>query len=222
MKIITRAVWDIESGVLLEEESFEHAGPMALCDRSQSKQVANQGMAQSAQNAQQGATAFGAANNSISDLQKQVKTFQASNPFKIGGEWDTSQRTINADTSNAGTNALQQQMALNAQRTGLNAASYAPSLAEAQRSAARDQAAAEAKAEQQRIGSEAAYNAEGVQMGTLAPDLQARLYGTATGGASGNLNPAASAAKTPGFMDTLIPSLIQGGATVGAAALKSS
>lgn len=217
MKITTRAVFDIESGALLEWEGFEYtdSGPLALCDRAQSKAVANQGMAQSAQNQQQGSESFSAGMSGVQDLQNQAQQFRRQNPYRIGGQFQRDQSQINADTSSAGTNSLNDAMKLNAVRTGQNEASYAPALAEAQRSASRDLATSEAKADQQRIASDVAYRQAAVGMSGLAPDLASRLYGTATGGASSNLNPAASAAKTPGFMDTLVPALISGGAEVG-------
>lgn len=216
MKIISRAVWDW-NGNLLEEESFDYPddAPLDLCDRAQSKQVANQGMTQSGISQGQATQAFNAGMSSAADYQNQVKNYRANNPYGIGGQFDQDQRTINADTSNAGTASLKAGMAQNAKNTGQNAASYAPALAEAQRSASRDLATAQSKADQQRIASGAAYDAQGIQMAGLAPDLYSRLYGTGESGTAANLNPAASAAKTPGFMDTLVPALISGGADVG-------
>lgn len=39
MKIITKCVVDLETGRIIQEESYEYSGPVALCDRSLGKQA---------------------------------------------------------------------------------------------------------------------------------------------------------------------------------------
>lgn len=204
MKIATKVVVDIESGLVLEWEGYDYHGPVDLCDRGTSKQVAQTGIANSKQDQANAQASLAGANQGASALQADVNAFKAANPYKIGGEADVDNRTILSNTSNAGSNSLADAMRLNATRTGQNGASYAPALAEAQRTASRDLATSSAQADQERIANDAKYRAQGVQFDTLSPDLQSRLYGTSIGAANGALNTAGSAAAaSPGFLDTL-------------------
>lgn len=171
--------------------------------RAEAKATNRQALATSKDYNQQADQSFGADNAAITNYQKSVSDFAAANPYGIGGQFQQDQSRINADTSNAGTNSLNDAMRLNAQRTGQNDASYAPALAEAQRKAARDQATSEATADQKRIQQDAIYRQQATQFASMTPDMYARLYGTSVGGSTGALGPAATTAVgSKGFGQT--------------------
>lgn len=208
---------------LIREERYEYDGPWSLCDRNTSKKVANQGMAQSAQDQQNAQKALSSTNSELTNYKSNLDNFMKFGRQTYGenGEFMRDQNTIANTTAAAGTNKIGGDLALNAMRTGENTGNYANTLAESTRGASRDLTSQLAGADATRLQNLTNINQYGVQASALPAQVQASLYGTGSGGASSNLNPAADAAKTPGFLDQLTGQLIQGGATVGAAAVKS-
>jgi hypothetical protein len=184
--------------------------------RGDSKKVTNAGLANSAADQANAAASLAAANKNIGDYSNRLNTFINANPYKEGGEFQQDQSQISASAADTGASALRDNLARTAQTSGENTGGYANNAAEAQRQATRDQATQMAESNQARIGAKSAYDKAGLDASALPADLQARLYGTAIGGANGALGTAGEAAKTPGFLDSLLPSLISGGATVGA------
>src|SRR5262249_2540931 len=67
-----------------------------------------------------------------------------------------------------------------------------------------------------RISKGAAYRTTGLDAESRIPGMYSGLYGPSISGATGELNAASGAARTPGFWDTFGPALIGGAATVGA------
>lgn len=220
MRIKTFIEFRLVNGVyeFVREEAYEYDGPMALCDRTQSKQVAAQGLAQSEQQQKDAQTSFDATNKSLGDYSNKLNNFMKFGRQTYGknGEFAQDQNTIANTTAAAGSNAIAGNLALNKLRTGENTANNAATVAESQRSADRDLTTQLATADQNRLQQLTSLNQFGVQSSALPAQVQAGLYGTGTGGASSNLNPAAEAAKMPGFADQLTGELIQGAATVGA------
>jgi hypothetical protein len=190
--------------------------------RTQQKQVAQQGMAQSAQDQQNAQGALAATNKSLQDYSGNLNNFMQFGRQTYGknGEFMRDQNTIANTTAAAGSNAISGNLALNAMRTGENTANYAPTAAESTRGASRDLTSQLAGADATRLQNLTNVNQYGVQASALPAQVQAGLYGSSTGAAAGNLGPAASTANQPGYLDELTQQLIGGGATVGAAALK--
>src|SRR6185437_11849073 len=171
--------------------------------RGQSGKVVNAGLGLSKTFAGDAASAFGATTKAIGDYTNRLNQFIAANPYKAGGEFSKDQSQIAASAADTNANAEKDNLARSAMRTGENTGGYGASAAEAQRQATRDQATQMAQADATRIGADTSYNEKALDASALPADLQSRLYGTASGDAVNALNPAASAAKTPSFLDTL-------------------
>lgn len=216
MKITTKATFDIETGELLSWEGFEYDGPLALCGRSESKQVVNAGLANSATDQANASKAYTGANSEIGDYKNRLNTFINANPYKAGGEFAQDQSQISAAAADTGASAIQDKLARDAETSGENTGGYANNVAEAQRQATRDQATEMAQADSTRIAGKSAYDKAGLDASALPADLQARLYGTSIGGANGALDTAGGAAKTPSGWDVFGPAIIGGAASVGA------
>ena len=169
--------------------------------RSESKQVTQQSLDTSKNFQNQANQSFAATQGAIGDYQNRLNNFLAGNPYTPGGEFQRNQNLINASTADAGNAAMKITLDLAAQRSGENTAGFANNVAEAQRQTSRDLADQMAKADQARIDKETGIQQFGVQASALPADMQARLYGTGAGESVGALNPAANAAKTPGFWD---------------------
>lgn len=188
--------------------------------RSESKQVVNQGTAQSAQDQKNAQVALADTNKSVTDYKKDLDSFMkfGRQTYGAGGEYQRDQNTIANTTAAAGQTNLTGNLALNAMRTGENTAGYAGTAEESQRQSSRDLTNQLATADTTRLGQLTNLEQFGVQASSLPASVQSGLYGTSVGGSGNQLNAAGGAARTPGFWDTLAPALVQGAATVGAAA----
>lgn len=175
--------------------------------RSESKQVTQQSLDTSKNFQNQANQSFAATQGAIGDYQNRLNNFLARNPYTPGGEFQRNQNLINASTAEAGNAAMKNTLDLASQRSGENTAGFASNVAEAQRQTSRDLADQMAKADQARVDKETGIQQFGVQASALPADMQAKLYGTGAGEAVGALNPAANAAKTPGFWDEFAPAL---------------
>jgi hypothetical protein len=189
----------------LREEGFEYDGPLELCDRNQAHQVANQGMAQSAQDATNAQNANAATNTAVGQYSQRLADFMryGRQTYGANGEYMRDQNTIANTTAAAATKGAEGDMALNSMRTGENTAGYAAADQEARRQSERDVTSQLATADASRLKELTAINQYGVQASQFPAQVQAQLYGTSTSGEAANLNPAANAAKTPSFLDTL-------------------
>jgi hypothetical protein len=171
--------------------------------RGDSKKVTNAGLANSAADQAAASASLAAANKNIGDYSNRLNTFINANPYKEGGEFQQDQSQISASAADTGSSAIRDKLARDAITSGENTGGYANNVAEAQRQATRDQATQMAESNQARIGAKSAYDKAGLDASALPADLQARLYGTALGGANGALGVAGDSAKTPSFLDTL-------------------
>lgn len=79
MKVYTRVVWDIETGKIVECESYDYAGPVALCDRAAQAQAKNAFGQDTAAAQQYGAEVGAVQPGLVSQLQS-----MASNPQGYG------------------------------------------------------------------------------------------------------------------------------------------
>ena len=78
--------------------------------RGQSSAVYKQATANSAEDQGNARTALGGVASSLSDYEKQVADFAAADPYKTGGEFQTTQNTIAQNRANANQNALRDQL----------------------------------------------------------------------------------------------------------------
>ena len=171
--------------------------------RGQSGQAFDTSEQQSATNAGEAASSFGAANDAINSYTENLSKFMSSNPYTQGGEYDKTILPQLAETSDAGATSLKGALQSQALRTGENAAGSAATASEASRQATRDLSTADATAEQARIAGEAGYNQEALQDSSVPIQAQDQLYGTSTSGTNASQGNAVDAAKTPSFFDTL-------------------
>jgi hypothetical protein len=139
--------------------------------------------------------------------------------YGADSEFMRDQNTLANTTAAAGTSGVAGNLALNALRTGENTSGYAPTVAESARQSSRGLTDRLAGADADRLSRLTAINQHDVQASALQAEVQASLYGTATGGAGSQLSTAADAAKTPSFWDQFLPA-IAGGAGAAAAGFR--
>jgi hypothetical protein len=221
MRIHTRLEFQIttEGLELVREEGFDYCGPLARCDRGQSKQVAQQGMSQSSEDQANAGAALQKTNADLTSYNQRLSDFMrfGRQTYGANGEYMRDQNTLATTTAAAGAKGLEGDLALNAMRTGGNTAGYAATDAESRRQSSRDLTSQLAQADTNRLQQLTSINQYGVQASALPAEVQAQLYGTSTGGAANELNPAANAAKTPSGWDVFGQDLAQGvGSAVGA------
>jgi len=187
--------------------------------RSESKQVTQQQMQQSAQNQANAQTALGGENQAIGDFRKSITDFGNWNwnEFQPGGEFMKDATTLATSANSGGKNSFEDYMGGLATRTGSGTTPQMIVAAEENdregRRKVQDRLLA---ADQQRIaalghGLETVMGAEGSIPGMYGSQYSASLGGAGSAGAN-----AANAARTPGFWDSFLPALAGGAATVGA------
>jgi len=187
--------------------------------RSESKQVTQQQMQQSAQNQANAQTALGGENQAIGDFRKSINDFGNWNwnEFQPGGEFIKDATTLTTSANSGGKNSFEDYMSGLATRTGSGTTPQMISAAEENdregRRKVQDRLLA---ADQQRIaalghGLETVMGAEGSIPGMYGSQYSASLGGAGSAGAN-----AANAARTPGFWDSFLPALASGaGAAAG-------
>jgi hypothetical protein len=108
--------------------------------RTESKKVANQGMAQSATDQANAQAALGKANSNLAKYSSNLDSFMKFGRATYGkdGEFMKDANTVANTTAAAGATSLKGDLALNAQRTGENTAGYADTSAESKRQSERD------------------------------------------------------------------------------------
>jgi hypothetical protein len=194
MRINTRIVFDWD-GVVLERESFEYSGPLALCDRKTSGAIAQQGIDTSKQNQQNAQTSFNNTNKTLSDYSSNLNQFldYGRSTYGKSGEFAADQNTLSTGAAAAGTKSVAGDLAMNKLRTGANSASYAPTLATAKSNAEQNLTQQLAGADASRLGQLTAINQYGVSASALPAQIQAQLYGTSLSGANSALGVGQSA-----------------------------
>lgn len=229
MKIITFARYQWMDGNYrkIEEAAVEYDGPLALADRKTSSQIAQQGIANSAQNQTNAQNSLGSANTALKNYSSNLDNFMkfGRDTYGQGGEFAADQNAISSGAAAAGTKSIAGDLALNKLRTGQNSASYAPTLASARGNAEQNLTQNLAGADATRLQNLTNINQQGVQMSALPAQIQAQLYGTSLGGANSALGTGEQAsAASPSFTD-MLPGLlgpaIGAAGNVGAAAVKA-
>ncbi len=114
MKISTKTIWDIETGVLLEQESYEYEGPLELCDRGL------QSTAQGAANTDVStASGYGKTATGLSNfLTPMLQSWAGGNAPGYGAAGVSAMKNAAQSTAGAAANAGNQQALLTSMRTG--------------------------------------------------------------------------------------------------------
>lgn len=183
--------------------------------RDQQNQTFKQAQANSQQDQGNAQTAFGGARGALGDFSGRLASYYSSDPFQTGGEFQRDQTTINAGRATANANALSNELNLTAKRSGENTASFAPTLAAAQRQGVMDTADAQAKSDAARLENETRYQQYGLDASKFPVQANDQLYSTSLGGSNSALGAQESAAKSPGLWDTLFTDAVQGAKTGG-------
>lgn len=186
--------------------------------RGQSTEAFNASMAAQKQQQAQAGAALDSANQGLDDYRQNVHKFIESNPYGEGGPYQRDTNTRIGTVADASQNALAGQLADQKQRTGENSAGVATTMAESKRRGSREAMDAMAQADADRASKDTAYKAEGAQLLQFSPEVNARIYGTATGGQASSLGTATEAAKTKSFWEQFGSDLVRGAAAGAAGA----
>lgn len=183
--------------------------------RSESKQVVNQGTAQSSQDQANAQKSLGDTNSSIADYKANLGRFMnfGRQTYGEGGDYQRTQNTLATTAAGAGHDALEGDLALRSMRTGENTSGYATAASEDSRARQRDVVNEMAQSNADRLKNLSAVEQYGVDASKVPAEISASLYGTGVGGANAALGNAANAARTPGFWDTMAPAIAQGAGT---------
>jgi len=187
--------------------------------RSESKQVTQQQMQQSAQDQANAQASLAGENAAIGNAQKAIGQYGSSiwNTFRPGGEFSKNMTTLATSANSGGQNSYEDYLNNMATRTGSGSTPQMVAASEeANRQGRRDVATTLENDENARIA--ALENGLETKEGMLAqiPGMYGGEYSASLGGAGTAGGNAANAAKTPGFWDTFLPALAGGAATVGA------
>jgi hypothetical protein len=178
--------------------------------RKQSTEAFNTAKDQNAQSFEDAQNSYKSAQEDVGNYEDQLSKYAASNPYTKGGEFQTAENRVLADTAGGVSSSLRSALQSSAARTGQNALGANATAKAIADQAERNLGAQQAETENQRIGKEAGYNA-GVLSATAEPvNMQTRLYGAASGAAGDSLRAETDAAKTPGFWDMMAGGLAQG------------
>jgi hypothetical protein len=154
---------------------------------------------------------YQAAQGDVGDYKSELAKYAAENPFVEGGQYQTAQNQVLADTGAAQAQSAGQALQAEQVRSGQNPAGAIAATEQMNENNTRDMMGAQAQANQQRIGQEAGYNQNVVAATAQPEDMEARLLGTETGAAEGALGDETNASKTPSFWQELGQGAIQAG-----------
>jgi hypothetical protein len=164
--------------------------------------AANEATAQQAEQAQQ---------QDIGQYQSALGKFAANNPYVQGGQFQTAENAVTANTSDASANAAKAALQQQAERTGQNPAAANATAATIAETNARNLGAEQAQNTANRIGSEAGYNQTALQGAASVPGMEGSLASTAGGQANQELGTQEQASNTPSFGEMLTSSLLGAG-----------
>lgn len=160
---------------------------------------------QTAQNAEQ------QQQKGVNNYQSAISQHASKNPYVQGGELQTDQNKVTANSSDAAASALKANLQQQAQRTGQNPNAANATASTGAQAIARNLSGQQAADDASRVGSEATYN-QGVLSATgQVPGMEGAIAGEAGGQANQQLQTGEQAAQQPGFADMLTQSLIQAG-----------
>lgn len=169
---------------------------------------------QTAQNAEQ------QQQTGVNNYQSAISQYASKNPYVQGGEAQTAQNQVTANTSDAAAAALKANLEQQAQRTGQNPNAANATASTGAQAIARNLGAQQGADTASRIGSEAGYNQNVLSATGQVPGMEGQIASEAGGQANAQLGTAEQAANTPSFADMLTQSLIGAGGELGGAAIK--
>jgi hypothetical protein len=193
--------------------------------RAQATQAFNTASSENSTNFGNSQSAFGDTQNDIGDYKSQLAKYVSGNPYQSGGEYS---QTINSGLSNAsdaGSNSLKGALQSQSMRTGQNSAAGLATAASGAEANTRNLSSSLASADQQRINSEAGYNAQALSATAEPISAESNLYGTSGGQADSELGTEQKSSTTPSFWDEVgqgVASGLGGALTAGGAAYGKS
>lgn len=173
----------------------------------------NQGYFNNAQNS------YANAQTDIGDFEKQLSDYAAKNPYKQGGEFQTNENRVTANTADAAARSAGNMLQSSALRTGQNSAGAIAATEAMQQQNTRDLSSEQAAEENKRIQGEAGYNKGALDASIEPAKFEAGLSGQQGQLGEGTLNTQEAAAKQPSWMDQFGDALGQSlGSGIGKAA----
>ena len=158
---------------------------------------------ESSENFNEAQNSYNQAQEGVQDYRDQLAKFAASNPYKAGGEFQTSENKETANISDAAAQAAGQAMQGAAVRTGQNAGGAIAATESMEAKNARDLSAQQAGLNANRIGAAAGYDEKALSASSLPASLDMGLTKTMGDLSDQELGLRQKAAETPSFMDTL-------------------
>jgi hypothetical protein len=187
--------------------------------RGQQNDTFNTAQQENQQYNQNAQTAFNQAQGDINDMSSAVAKYAASNPYGQGGQFQTSQNQILANTSDAAAKAAGQALQSAAVRTGQNSGGAIAATEAMQEQNERNLSSQDAQANQQRIADQAKYNESALNQQGKVESMQDQLAQQQGAAAQGALGTQEQAAQQPSFLDSLGNSFLGGMGQMGSAAI---
>lgn len=178
--------------------------------RGQENQVFNTSEQQNQQYNQNAQQSYTQAQGDVANYQDQLSKFAAANPYGQGGEFQTSQNQVLANTSDAAAQAAAQQMQGQAVRTGQNSGSAIAATQATEGANERNLSSQEAAQNAARIQNQAGYNQQTLSATGLPASLETSLSGQQATAGNAALEDEQKAGAQPSFMDTLGSSFASG------------
>lgn len=207
----------------VSEEGFDYDGPLALCDRGQSKDANKQATSFANANEGMGAQSFASGNAAIGAENQEAynKWARDSAEFAPGGEFAQVQQGNEDAATAGGKGSTDDYMRDYAAHTGIGptTSQMIASSEEAGRANQRDEAQAARDDEMKRLAGLDAANKDWINSKQQVAADYAGYYAPSIGGATGQTGNAIQAAKEPSFWDMYLQdaSAAAGAAAKGAA-----
>lgn len=182
--------------------------------RPQQGQVFNTATGENTTNEQTAQNAEQQQQTGVNNYQSAISQYASKNPYVQGGEDQTAQNQVTANTSDAAASALKANLQQQAQRTGQNPNAANATAASGAEAIARNLGATQGADAASRIGSEAGYNQNVLSATGQVPGMEGQIASEAGGQANQQLGTAEQAANQPSFADMLTNSLISAGGQV--------
>lgn len=150
----------------------------------------------------------------VNNYQSAISQFASKNPYVQGGELQTDQNKVTANTADSAANALKGTLQQQAQRTGQNPDAANATASSGAQAIARGLSGQQAADDASRVGSETDYNKTALTATGQVPGMEGQIANEAGGQADSQLGNAEEAAKTPSFGEMLTSGLLQAGGDV--------
>lgn len=145
---------------------------------------------------------YAKAQKDITEYSDQLADYAATDPYQAGGEFQTAEGQVLANTADSVATSGQNQIQSQALRTGQNTAGAIAAGEAITDNSERQLAAQQASAEEARIGSEAKYKTDVLQGKEFPVQAETNLSGSQGSQSNGALGVQAEESNTPGFWDT--------------------